>query len=440
MDKQGTIKMKSISIVTLGCKVNQYDTAVILNQLPKSKYQRVPFSDKADVYVIDTCTVTHKADAEARNYINRAKRANPNGVVVVTGCYAQVSPQELKEVHGVDYVIGNSHKFSSLLKIIREGKRQEEPKVFISDIFKEKKKGFESPDIEIFPGRTRAFLKVQDGCNYACTFCIIPRARGRSRSLEIAEILNRMEKLAKSGYKEIVLTGVHIASYGREIGTNFFELLREIEKEKIVNRVRLTSLDPADTELDLIDFIADSKTICPQFHIALQSGDQDVLKRMRRRYGPEKFLDLTNKIRERMPDAAIGSDIMVGFPAETEEEFLNTYEIARDSALTYFHVFPYSKRKMTPAAVMPEQIHPSEIKDRSKRLRELGSKKKTEFFKQFIGRTFPVLIERKSKGTTPNYIPIRFDTDAFNIGDEVLVRINDVVNEEAIGVAEITNV
>ena len=440
MDKQGTIKMKSISIVTLGCKVNQYDTAVILNQLPKSKYQRVPFSDKADVYVIDTCTVTHKADAEARNYINRAKRANPNGVVVVTGCYAQVSPQELKEVHGVDYVIGNSHKFSSLLKIIREGKRQEEPKVFISDIFKEKKKGFESPDIEIFPGRTRAFLKVQDGCNYACTFCIIPRARGRSRSLEIAEILNRMEKLAHSGYKEIVLTGVHIASYGREIGTNFFELLREIEKEKIVNRVRLTSLDPADTELDIIDFIADSKTICPQFHIALQSGDQDVLKRMRRRYGPEKFLDLTNKIRERMPDAAIGSDIMVGFPAETEEEFLNTYEIARDSALTYFHVFPYSKRKMTPAAVMPEQIHPSEIKDRSKRLRELGSKKKTEFFKQFIGRTFPVLIERGSKGTTPNYIPVRFDTDAFNIGDEVLVRINDVVNEEAIGVAEITNV
>ena len=160
---------------------------------------------------------------------------------------------------------------------------------------------------------------------------------------------------------------------------------------------------------------------------------------MRRRYGPEKFLDLTDKIRERMPDAAIGSDIMVGFPGETEEEFLNTYEIARESALTYFHVFPYSKRKMTPAAVMPEQIHPSEIKDRSKRLRELGSKKKTKFFKQFIGRTFPVLIERGSKGTTPNYIPVRFDTDAFNIGDEVLIRINDVVNEEAIGVAEITN-
>ena len=431
--------MKSISIVTLGCKVNQYDTAVILNQLPKSKYKKVPFSDKADVYVIDTCTVTHRADAEARNYINRAKRANPDGLVVVTGCYAQVSPEELKEVQGVDYVIGNSHKFSSLLKIIREGKRQEEPKVFISDIFKEKKKGFESPDIEIFPGRTRAFLKVQDGCNYACTFCIIPRARGRSRSLDIPEILTRMEKLAKSGYKEIVLTGVHIASYGRDIGTSFFELLRNIENEKIVNRVRLTSLDPADTELDLIDFIADSQTICPQFHIALQSGDAKVLKTMRRRYGPEKFLDLTNKIRQRIPEAAIGSDIMVGFPGETEEEFLNTYEIAKESELTYFHVFPYSKRKMTPAAVMVDQINPQQIKDRSKRLRDLGSKKKTEFFKQFIGRVFPVLIEKGSKGTTPNYIPVKFNTEGFNIGDEVFVEICDVVNEEAIGIPKSCN-
>jgi len=407
-----------------------------LNQLPKTKYKRVPFSDKADVYVIDTCTVTHKADGEARNYIYRAKRANPDGVVVVTGCYAQVSPEELKQIEGVDYVIGNSHKFSSLIKIIREGETQEEPKVFISDIFKEKKKGFESPDIEVFPGRTRSFLKVQDGCNYACSFCIIPRARGRSRSLDIPEILHRMEKLASSGYKEIVLTGVHIASYGRDIGSSFLELIREIEKKKIVKRVRLTSLDPADTELELIDFIAESETICPQFHIALQSGDQGVLKRMRRRYGPEKFMNLTNQIRKRIPDAAIGSDIMVGFPGETEHEFLNTYQMAKDSPLTYFHVFPYSKRKMTTAAVMAEQIHPEIIKDRSKRLRELGSNKKTAFFNQFIGRTFPVLIEKGSKGTTPNYIPVRITGGNFNVGDEVIIRINEVKNEEALGVPE----
>ena len=279
--------MKTVSFVTLGCKVNQYDTAVLMNKLPKSRYRTVPFNEKADVYVIDTCTVTHKADSEARNYVYRAKRANPKGVVVVTGCYAQVSSEELRDVEGVDYVVGNSDKFTSLLKLIREGEQQAEPKVFRSDIFKEKKKSFESPDIESFPGRTRAFLKVQDGCNYACTFCIIPRARGRSRSLEIPEILNRMEKLSEAGYKEIVLTGIHIASYGRDIGTSFFELVKEIERQKIVGRVRLTSLDPADFDTEFIEFVASSETICPQFHVALQSGDAGVLKRMRRRYTPK---------------------------------------------------------------------------------------------------------------------------------------------------------
>lgn len=425
--------MKSVSFVTLGCKVNQYDTAVILNRLPKSRYKTVPFTEKADVYVIDTCTVTHKADAEARNYIYRAKRANPRGVVVVTGCYAQVSPEELKEVKGVDYVVGNSDKFTSLLKIIREGERQTEPRVFVSDIFKEKKKSFESPGIENFPGRTRAFLKVQDGCSYACTFCIIPRARGRSRSLAIPEVLARMEKLSQAGYKEIVLTGIHIASYGRDIGTSFFELIKEIERERIVGRVRLTSLDPADIEPNFIEYIADAETICPQFHIALQSGDRDVLRRMRRRYGPGEFLDLTNRIRETIPDAAIGSDIMVGFPGETEEQFRNTYRVAEESPLTYFHVFPYSKRKMTPAAVMPGQVHPSTIKDRSRRLRELGAKKKSEFYRSFIGRTFPLLVETGSKGTTPNYLSVKIEGGDLKAGDEVDVKIVDVIGEVAIG-------
>lgn len=424
--------MKSISVVTLGCKVNQYDTAAILNRLPKSKYARVPFPEKADVYVIDTCTVTHKADAEARHCIHRARRANPDGVVIVTGCYAQVSPDELKEIKDVDYVIGNSHKFSELLKVIREGETQSEPKLFISDIFREKKKSFETPGIEFFPGRTRAFLKVQDGCNYACTFCIIPRARGRSRSLPVVDILNRMEKLADAGYKEIVLTGVHIASYGRDIGSSFFELLKSIENEKIVNRVRLTSLDPADAGEDLIEFIASAETICPQFHIALQSGDGDVLRRMRRRYAPERFLTLTNLIRERIPDAAIGSDIMVGFPGETEEEFQSTYDIAEESPLTYFHVFPYSKRRSTPAASMAGQVHPDKIKARSALLRELGSKKKAAFYRSFIGRTFPILVEKGGKGTTPNYIPVRLPDECFNVGDEIEVTITGVAREEAL--------
>lgn len=425
--------MKSVSVVTLGCKANQYDTAVILNRLPRTRYKRVPFGEKADVYVIDTCTVTHKADSEARNYIYRARRANPDAVVAVTGCYAQVSPEELGGLDEVDYVIGNSHKFSSLLKIIREGRRQPKAKVFISDIFREKKKDFETPGIEDFPGRTRAYLKVQDGCNYACTFCIIPRARGRSRSLPVKEILRRMEKLAQSGYREIVLTGIHIASYGRDLGTSFYDLVREIEREKIVSRVRLTSLDPADTEPEFIEFVSGCETICPQFHIALQSGDDDVLKRMRRRYGRDKFLALTQKIKETMPDAAIGSDIMVGFPGETDEQFQNTYDVADESGLTYFHVFPYSKRKLTAAASMNGHIDPRVIKKRSRRLRDLGALKKNEFCRSFIGRTLPVLVEKDSKGTTPNYISVKLTRGRFRIGEEVNVRIDSVRGGTASG-------
>ena len=426
--------MKSISVVTLGCKVNQYDTAAILNRLPRSKYVRVPFPEKADVYVIDTCTVTHKADAEARHYVSRARRANPDGVVVVTGCYAQVSPEEIKELTDADYVIGNSHKFSELLRVIREGETQSEPRLYISDIFSEKKKSFETPGIDFFPGRTRAFLKVQDGCNYACTFCIIPRARGRSRSLPVKDILERMENLAAAGYKEIVLTGVHIASYGRDIGASFRDLLESIEREKIVRRVRLTSLDPADTEPELIEFIAGAETICPQFHVALQSGDAHVLKRMRRRYGPERFIELTNLIRERIPDAAIGSDIMVGFPGETDEEFESTYRVAEQSALTYFHVFPYSKRRNTPAASMDGQVHPETLKKRSAALRELGRLKKTEFYERFVGRVLPVVVEMGGKGTTPNYIPVRLGQGDYAIGDEIEAAITAISSEEAFAV------
>lgn len=426
--------MKSISVVTLGCKVNQYDTAAILNRLPESKYRTVPFPEKADVYVIDTCTVTHKADAEARRCISRARRSNPDGIVIVTGCYAQVSADEISRIEGVDYVIGNSHKFSSLLKAIREGEAQEEPKLLISDIFREKKKSFETPGIERFPGRTRAFLKVQDGCNYACTFCIIPRARGRSRSLEIDEIIKRMRTLAEAGYKEIVLTGVHIASYGRDIGTTFPELIRRIDAARVVGRVRLTSLDPADMDEALVEQIAASETICPQFHVALQSGDANILKRMRRRYAPERFLRMTGLIRETMPDAAIGSDIMVGFPGETDEEFANTCETAGQSALTYFHVFPYSRRRETPAAAMPDQVPPDVIRERSRALRAIGSRKKREFYSGFIGRTLPVLVESGNTGTTPNYISVRVTEGEFEVGDEVPMTIAGLDGEEALAV------
>lgn len=424
--------MKSISFVTLGCKVNQYDTAVLINKLPKSKYTTVPFPGKADIYVIDTCTVTHKADAEARHYINRAKRINPNGVVVVTGCYAQVSAEEISNLKGVDYVVGNSDKFTSLMKILRQGSLQKEPKVFINDIFKEKKRKFESPEIDFFPGRTRAFLKVQDGCNYACTFCIIPYARGRSRSLGIDDVIKRIRVLRQSGYKEAVLTGIHLASYGRDIGSNLIELLSRIEDEKILSRIRLSSLDPADINQDFINFVSNSQTICPSFHISLQSGDEQVLKNMRRRYKPKQFLDITDQIRQTMPDSSIGTDIMVGFPGETEVEFNNSYNLLDESELTYFHVFPYSKRKGTKAAIMDNQIDPGVTKQRSKIIRDLGMKKKIEFNRKFVGKELEVLVENNSKGTSRNYISVKLHKDDYSKGELIDVVISDLEDDMVI--------
>lgn len=429
--------MKTISFVTLGCKVNQYDTAVLLNKLPKSKYLNKPFPEKADIYVIDTCTVTHKADSEARHYINRAKRINPDSLVVVTGCYAQVSPDEIAALTGVDYVVGNSDKFSTLMKIIREGTSQEQPQVVVKDIFKEKKRKFESPKIDFFPSRTRAFLKVQDGCNYACTFCIIPKARGRSRSLEIEEILNRIKILKESGYKEVVLTGIHLSSYGRDISTNLCELLSRIEDSGLLTRIRLSSLDPADIDNRFIDLIQNSKTICPSFHIALQSGDEKILKSMRRRYKPEQFLELTDKIRAALPECSLGTDIMVGFPGETKTEFINSYRTLQNSELTYFHVFPYSRREGTVAADMKSQVNPNIIKERSSLIRKLGINKKTAFYKTFIGKRMEVLIENNSRGTSRNYIPVKISDGEVYQGQLLDISITGLSNEKLIGSSSI---
>jgi len=276
--------LKRIAFIRLGCKVNQYDSAAVMEMLPKGEFEIVPHTDLADFYVINTCTVTHKADAEARNYINRARRANPDGVVIVTGCYAQVSPEELAKESNVDYVLGNADK-STIKEILGRGERQAEPRVIVSDVFKHKR--FETPEVANFTDRTRAYLKIQDGCNYRCSFCIIPYARGRSRSLPLPEVIRRLGVLAESGHKEVVLTGIHLASYGRDIGTGLMELLEELERLKIVPRIRLSSLDPADLSDEFIDFIATSKTVCPSFHVAIQSGDSEILKKMRRRYKPE---------------------------------------------------------------------------------------------------------------------------------------------------------
>ncbi|MGI9559039.1 MAG: tRNA (N(6)-L-threonylcarbamoyladenosine(37)-C(2))-methylthiotransferase MtaB [Thermodesulfobacteriota bacterium] len=426
---------RRVSVVTLGCKANQYDTAAILGRLPRSRYEiNRNFSDKADVYIIDTCTVTGKADAEARNYARRAKKSNPQGVVVLTGCYAQVSSEEVASMKCVDYVVGNSHKFPSLSEIVRKGTPRKTARVFVSDLFADKKRKFESPAIERFPERTRAFLKVQDGCNYACTFCIIPRARGRSRSLEPAEVVRRLAVLKQGGYGEAVLTGIHLASYGRDIGSSLVSLLREIENHtEPLPKIRLSSLDPADMTEELILFCSRAESVRPSFHVSLQSGDAEVLKKMRRRYSPDEFTACAAMIRDLMPDASIGTDIMVGFPGETDGQFQNSFRLARDSALTYFHVFPYSPRKNTAANVMKNPVPDDVKKRRAREMRELGALKKRKFYESFIGRTVPAISETRSVCMTENYIPVAVDEPELPAGLDVNVTISAVRGEKASG-------
>lgn len=421
--------MKRVSFVTLGCKVNQYDTNAVKELLPEGEFTVVPLTGKADCCVINTCTVTHKADAEARNYIQRARRSNPNGVVIVTGCYAQVSPEELEAESAVDYVIGNSDKHA-VAELIMSGTRRKKPVVIVSDVFKRTE--FESPGIHRFADRTRAFLKVQDGCNYRCSFCIIPYARGRSRSLPVPEVITRARTLARSGYREIVLTGVHLASYGRDIGTSLSHLITELDRAAPVPRLRLSSLDPADMTDGFIDLAASTETLCHSFHVSLQSGDREVLRAMRRRYKPEDFMRCTDRIRERMPDASIGTDIMVAFPGETHEQFESSYRLLERSELTYFHVFPYSRRKGTPAAGMPDAVDPQTSKARSEAVRGLGRAKKEGFYRGYIGKTLPVLVEGRGKGTTPNYITVKIQDPGPSIGSEVDVVIRGVSNETAL--------
>ncbi len=426
---------RRVSVVTLGCKANQYDTAAMLDRLPASKYEiNKKFSDKADVYLIDTCTVTHKADSEARNYIRRAKKSNPEGIVVVTGCYAQISANEISSLKEVDYVVGNSHKFPSLVEIVRKGHPQRRARVFVSDLFFEKKRKFESPPINGFHERTRAFLKIQDGCNYACSFCIIPKARGRSRSLEVSEVVKRLSDLYENGYKEAVLTGIHLASYGRDIGTSLLSVLKQIENSTApLPKIRLSSLDPADISEEMISFCSESKAICKSFHIPLQSGDEEILKKMRRRYSPGQFENCVSSIRKMMPDASIGTDIMVGFPGETNTQFNNTLAVARYSALTYFHVFPYSHRKNTSAYAVGTPVAGEVKKHRSLELRKLGTWKKQKFYKRFIGRTLHAISETRSVCMTDNYIPVSVEGTKLPPGINLKVKIDSVSEEKASG-------
>ena len=420
-----------VAIKTLGCKINQYDSAVIQERLARESCSFVPFEEPADVYVVNTCTVTDRADWEARQLVRKARRRSPAARVVVTGCYAQVSPEEVSRVPGVDFVVG-LNRMDELVRYVGDGAPAAVPAVSVGNPRDER--GVGVLGARRFLGRTRAFLKVQEGCNFACSYCIIPTARGRSRSVPPERVLEQVRGLAEAGYSEIVLTGIHLGGYGYDLAprVSLSELVRRIAGSGLIRRLRLSSLDPREVTDELLAVMADSEVICPHLHVCVQAGEDGILKKMRRNYDTAYFGRLMARARGKLPRAALGTDVIVGFPGETEEAFGASLDFLSDLPLTYFHVFPYSARRGTPAAAMSDHVPPAEKKDRSRRARELGTRKKHEFYRNQVGRRVSVLVEEPAagepgglKGYSRNYLPVLFAGGPELVHREVRVRLQE---------------
>ncbi len=409
--------MKTFIITTLGCKVNQYETAAIAAGLEDLGWKATARNKPADLCIINTCTVTQKAAMQSRQAIRQALRANPGAFVVVTGCYAQTEATALEKIQGIDLIVGHAEKLK-LPHILQqvEQRKSAAPVTLRPDVYRITI--FDSPPAPVIGRRTRPVLKIQDGCNAFCTYCIVPHARGRSRSMPPTAVAERVRQLKSIGCREVVLSGIHLGCYGQDLSpaTSLLALLREIDAGKMIERVRISSIEPLEISDEIIELAAGSSIICPHFHVPLQSGDDAVLARMRRPYSRSFFRERILTIHKRIPAAAIGADVLVGFPGETRQAFENTCRLIEDLPLTYLHVFPFSARAGTPASQFSDTVADREIRSRCRRLREIGSAKKEAFYRANLGKTFPALIEsrrdRRSgrlQGFTPNYIPVRLD-------------------------------
>ncbi len=412
-----------IAFTTLGCKVNQFDTAIMESSVTRESHEIVPYEEKADLYVINTCTVTENADLESRHWVKKARKKNPNAKIMVTGCYAQTNPAEVKNIPGVDLILGNEEKksISSFLPMIQPDPTSGSVDSKTGPILNEtnevhsnqvscvgeisREKIFKQPLIESFLDKTRAFLKVQDGCNAWCSFCIIPRARGKSRSFSVEEVISQVVLFEERGYHEVVLTGINLGSYGLDFSpkTSLLHLLAQMEKKTSRIRFRFSSIEPEYFTDDLIEAFSNSKRVCRHFHIPLQSGHAGILKKMNRKYSPEYYRALLEKIHHEMPDAAIGADVMAGFPGETIDEFQATYRLLSRLPVAYLHVFPYSMRENTTAGEFRDTVIPREKKERSYQLRQLSKSKNETFKMNFIGKSLTVLIENKKEGEAPDF-------------------------------------
>ncbi|MDI6776129.1 MAG: tRNA (N(6)-L-threonylcarbamoyladenosine(37)-C(2))-methylthiotransferase MtaB [Syntrophales bacterium] len=422
-----------MAVATLGCKVNQYESAGILEALLKEEFSIVPFTAEADCYIINTCTVTGRADYQSRQLIRRASRRNPEASIIVTGCYAQVAPHEIACLPGVTVVAGNAEKekIPAILREMVNGKKR----TLVGNI-RQVREVSRLP-VTRFSGHTRAFLKIQDGCNSFCSFCIVPFARGRSRSLPEGEVMDRIAMLSRSGHREVVLTGIHLGAYGQDLNppANLLHILRNVEEQRIVERLRLSSLEPTEITDEMISLMKDAEIICRHLHIPLQSGDDKILSLMGRSYDTASFRRLLEKIWHAIPDIAIGTDVMVGHPGEGENEFKNTVRLLEELPLAYLHVFPYSERPGTRAARLPGRVGQAEKKRRVEILKELGKQKRDTFAERFKEKKLPVLIETEKdstgfmRGFSDNYIPVVITGGNSSLANQIVYVIPDHVQD-----------
>lgn len=428
-----------VAISTLGCKVNQFESAALETAFAASGCEAVAFGPKADIHVINTCAVTARAGQQSRQLIRRALQENPAARVVVTGCYAQVEAETVRALDSRILLVGNSHKEALVRAALLE---EPEPAQALHSPMEEKRDIFNLP-ARAFSGRTRAFLRIQDGCNNFCSYCIVPHARGRSRSLPKAQVVRQAAIFAEEGYRELIITGINTGKYGLDLaeGMDINSLLAKLCRQFPQLRFRLSSIEPTEIDEAFLELAAQHSNLMPHFHIPLQSGHNRILGKMRRRYSAEDFAAVIERLHAAMPQAAIGCDVLTAFPGETDQEARHTLKLLAALPVSYLHVFPYSKRPGTPAAAMPEQVAAETKKERVRQLRELDQKLRLRFYQANFGRSFQVLVERRVRqrpgmlqGFSENYIPISFAGPGSLVRSLVRVRLDSLTADGPLGV------
>lgn len=431
---------KRVAFYTLGCKLNYSETSAIGRQFSQAGFRTVEFTSEADVYVINTCSVTENADKKCRKVVKEALKYSPHAYITIVGCYAQLKPAEISEIPGVDLVLGAAEKFQ-IIEHITDLTKTDKAVVYNKPI----SEANQFVNAYSFGDRTRTFLKVQDGCDYSCSFCTIPLARGTSRSETIDNVIKQAYEIAASGVKEIVLTGVNLGDFGIRSGhreDRFFDLVRALDEVEGIDRIRISSIEPNLLTSDIIEFVAQSKRFVPHFHIPLQSGSNKILGLMRRRYRRELYVDRVAKIKQLMPHCCIGVDVIVGFPGETHADFLDTYQFLNDLDISYLHVFTYSERENTPAATMENPVPGSQRADRSKMLHILSEKKRRAFYESQLKETVQVLFEGDLKegfmhGFSRNYVKVRALYDPLWINELKTVKLAEIAPNGDVEISEI---